>query len=188
MEQRAPKEKPLYPFGIMGFFWLRGLATPETNIRLRFRFEPSQLIDLTNGIVSSLRRKRQSQQTDARVCPGLSAQHTVQHGTSGADVHGDGGIGVEPGIAQRRLLTTAEQWSTRGDRAARSRRRKNAPLMSPCPFGHGAGDVRRGALCGVPACGCRGGSEPSRGRSAVRLEDRVLLEKLATDTRLAVSN
>ena len=52
--------------------------------------------------------------------------------------------------------------------AARSWRRKNAPFMAPCPFWHGVGDVRRGALCGGTTGGCRGGSEPSRGRAAVR--------------------
>ncbi len=43
-----------------------------------------------------------------------------------------------------------------------------APLMSPCRLWRGAGDVWRGALCSGTACGCQGGPEPSRGRSAVR--------------------
>ncbi len=51
---------------------------------------------------------------------------------------------------------TAEQrCPTRGGRAVRSRRRKNAPAMVPCLFWRGAGDVRRGALCGGSAGGCR---------------------------------
>ena len=51
---------------------------------------------------------------------------------------------------------------------ASKRRRKNAPAMSPCRFWRGAGDVRRGALCGGSSGGCRRGSEPSRGGAAVR--------------------
>ena len=73
-----------------------------------------------------------------------------------------------PRGSARGVLTAAEQWSTRGGRLVRSRRCKIAPLMSPCRLWRGAGDVRRGALCSGTACGCRGGSEPSRGRSAVR--------------------
>ena len=40
--------------------------------------------------------------------------------------------------------------------------------MVPCRLRRGARDVRRGALCGGSSGGCRGGSEPSRGRVAVR--------------------
>ena len=39
---------------------------------------------------------------------------------------------------------------------------------SPCRLRRGAGDVRRGALCGGSTGGCRRGSEPSRGGPAVR--------------------
>ena len=40
--------------------------------------------------------------------------------------------------------------------------------MVPCRLRRGAGDVRRGALCGGSTGGCRRGSEPSRGGPAVR--------------------
>ena len=57
--------------------------------------------------------------------------------------------------AQLGLLTAEQRCPTRGGRAVRSRRRKNAPPMVPCRFWRGAGDVRRGALCGGTAGGCR---------------------------------
>ena len=53
------------------------------------------------------------------------------------------------------VLTAEQRCPTRGGRAVRSRRRKNAPPMVPCLFWRGAGDVRRGALCGGSAGGCR---------------------------------
>ena len=40
--------------------------------------------------------------------------------------------------------------------------------MVPCRLRRGAGDVRRGALCGGSTVGCRRGVEPSRGGPAVR--------------------
>ena len=40
--------------------------------------------------------------------------------------------------------------------------------MVPCRLRRGAGDVRRGALCGGSTGGCRRGSESSRGGPAVR--------------------
>ena len=35
------KRKPRYPIGIMGFLWLRGPATPETDIRLKWQSDLS---------------------------------------------------------------------------------------------------------------------------------------------------
>ena len=57
--------------------------------------------------------------------------------------------------APQLMLTAEQRCPTRGGRAVRSRRRKNAPPMVPCLFWRGAGDVRRGALCGGSAGGCR---------------------------------
>ena len=63
---------------------------------------------------------------------------------------------LETRAAKWRTVLTAEQrCPTRCGRAVRSRRRKNAPPMVPCLFWRGAGDVRRGALCGGSAGGCR---------------------------------
>ena len=57
--------------------------------------------------------------------------------------------------ASREMLTAEQRCPTRCGRAVRSRRRKNALPMVPCLFWRGAGDVRRGALCGGSAGGCR---------------------------------
>ena len=64
-------------------------------------------------------------------------------------------IVAAPEEVRDQVLTAEQRCPTRGGRAVRSRRRKNAPPMVPCLFWRGAGDVRRGALCGGSAGGCR---------------------------------
>ena len=81
-----------------------------------------------------------AQTGDQDTAEALSGPRRVEDGTVEALVDlARSGVASAAPVPHHQLLTAEEYCTTRGGRAVRSRRRKNAPLMVPCRFWRGAG-------------------------------------------------